>query len=180
MKLATTVAAIACIAFSAHARILETEGQSQLRYGQPREDLTGPNDKPLMPGSVEKAYEYQGWRIRAAFVGGFCHRIEYAHLPVDGQLVQITDAEVAKILDAEKGNSSWKEEKSKTPLELKGLEKGLKQAFKVNKWVRGDKAKAETALGLVLKIESRDAEDIEKKLGKLPKPPGVKPVLPAF
>jgi hypothetical protein len=180
MKLILTIAAIACIASSASARILETEGQSQLRYGQPREDLTGPNDKPLMPGAVEKAYEYQGWRIRAAFVGAICHRIEYAHLPVDGQLVQVTDAEVAKILEAEKGTSSWKEEKSKTPFELKGLEKGLKQAFKVNKWVRGDKAKAETALGLVLKIESRDAEDIEKKLGKLPKAPGVKPVLPAF
>jgi hypothetical protein len=180
MKSASLIAALAIFSLTAQARLLETEGQSQVRYGQPREDLTGPNDKPLLPGSVEKAYEYQGWRIRAAFVGGFCHRIEYAHLPVDGQLVQITDAEIAKILEAEKGNSSWKEEKSKTPLELKGLEKGLKQAFKVNKWIRGDKAKAETALGLVLKIESRDAEDIEKKLAKMPKPPGAKPKLPEF
>lgn len=177
-----SLALLAALFFTvtAHARLGETEGQSQLRYGQPREDLTGPNDKPLLPGSVEKAYEYQGWRMRAAFVGGVCHRIEYAHIPVDGQLVNITDVEVAKILDAEKGASSWKEEKSKTPLELKGLEKGLKSAFKINKWVRGDKAKAETALGLVLKLESRAAEDLEKKLSKLPKAPGVKPTVPAF
>ena len=183
MKPIALLAVFLCTA-TAHARLGETEGQSQLRYGQPREDLSGPNDKPLLPGSIEKAYEYQGWRVRAAFVGGFCHRIEYAHLPVDGQLVNITDAEVLKILEAEKGASSWKEEKSKTPLEFKGLEKGLKSAFKINKWVRGDKAKAETALGLVLKLESRDAEDLEKKLSKLPKPPGVKPgvkpTLPAF
>ncbi len=187
MKTTAILAAILCTV-TAHARLLETEGQSQLRYGQPREDLAAPNDKPLMPGSVEKSYEYQGWRVRAAFVGGYCHRIEYAHLPVDGQLVQITDPEVAKILEAEKGSFSWKEEKSKTPLELKGLEKGLKQAFKINKWMRTDKAKAETALGLVLKIESRDAEDIEKKLAKLPKPPAApgapaaapKPVIPKF
>ena len=69
---------------AAEARLGETEGQSQLRYGQSRDDLTGPNDKPLMPGAVEKAYEYQGWRVRAAFAGGACVRIEYVHLPQDG------------------------------------------------------------------------------------------------
>lgn len=179
MKKMIVLAALLC-AFTAHARLLETEGQSQIRYGQPREDLTGPNDKPLIVGAVEKAYEYQGWRIRAAFVGGYCHRIEYAHLPVDGQLVQITDAEVAKVLEAEKGKYSWKEEKSKMPLHLKDIEKGIQKAFKINKWVRNDKAKAESALGLVLKIESKDAEDLEKKLAKLPKTPGTKPALPSF
>ncbi len=168
------------LAATAHARLFETEGQSQLRYGQAREDLSGPNDKPLLVGAVEKAYEYQGWRVRAAFVGGYCHRIEYAHIPVDGQPVQISDAEVAKILEAEKGKFSWKEERSKTPPMFKGLEQGIQKAFKINKWLRTDKAKAETALGLVLKLETREAEDLETKLGKLPKPPGVKPALPAF
>lgn len=179
MKTLIVLAALLCT-FAAHARLLETEGQSQLRYGQPREDLTGANDKPLIVGAVEKAYEYQGWRVRAAFVGGFCHRIEYVHIPVDGQPVQITDAEVAKILEAEKGKYSWKEERSKTPLQYKDIEKGIQKAFKLNKWVRNDKAKAESALGLVLKLESKDAEDLEKKLAKLPKAPGAKPALPAF
>ena len=179
MKTFALLAMILCT-ITAHARLLETEGQSQQRYGQPREDLTGANDKPLIVGAVEKAYEYQGWRVRAAFVGGYCHRIEYAHLPVDGQLVQITDAEVAKILEAEKGKYSWKEERSKTPLQFKEIEKGIQKAFKINKWVRNDKAKAETALGLILKIESRDAEELEQKLAKLPKAPAAKPALPAF
>jgi hypothetical protein len=187
MKTNAIFAAAAFLAIApVHARLLETEGQSQLRYGQPREDLTGPNDKPLITGAIEKAYEYQGWRIRAAFVNGVCHRIEYAHIPVDGVPKQITEPELQKILEAEKGKYSWKEEKSKTPLELKALEKGIKSAFKLNKWERSDKAKAEIALGLVIKIESRDADDLEKKLAKMPKlpgapgAPGAKPALPAF
>jgi len=43
----------------------------------------------------------------------------------------------------------------------------------VNKWVRTDKAKAELGLGLVLKLETKDADDLAKKLAKIPKPPGV-------
>ena len=180
MKNTLAISAALFVTITAHARLGETVGQAQLRYGQPREDLTGPNDKPLIAGGLEKAYEYQGWRVRASYVDGICHRIEYAHMPVDGQPVQITDAEVAKILEAEKGKFSWKDEKSKTPPQFKGLELGIKNAFKLNKWERSDKAKAETALGLVLKLESRNAEDLEKKLGKMPKPPGAKPALPGF
>ena len=47
MKSLTVLVALLCTV-TAHARLGETEGQSQLRYGQPREDLTGPNDKPLL------------------------------------------------------------------------------------------------------------------------------------
>jgi hypothetical protein len=171
MKPTIFLAALLCTA-SAHARLGETEGQSQLRYGQPREDLTVPSDQPLMPGSIEKSYEFHGWRVRAAFVNGTCHRIEYAHIPADGQLKQIAEAEIKTILDAEKGRFSWKEEKTDTPPALKGLELGLKKAFKVNKWVRTDKAKAELGLGLVMKLETREADDFAKKLAKMPKPPG--------
>jgi len=100
MKLHIALAALS-ITTLAYGRLGETEGQSQLRYGQPREDLTAPNDQPLMPGSIEKSYEFHGWRVRAAFVNGVCHRIEYAHIPVDGQLKQIADADIKTILDAE-------------------------------------------------------------------------------
>lgn len=171
MKFHIALAALSLTTF-AHARLGETEGQSQLRYGQPREDLAAPNDQPLMPGSIEKSYEFHGWRVRAAFVNGVCHRIEYAHIPVDGQLKQIADAEIKTILEAEKGRFSWKEEKTDTPPAFKGLEQGLKKAFKVNKWVRTDKATAELGLGLVLKLETKEADDLAKKLAKIPKPPG--------
>ena len=155
---------------SAEARLGETEGQSQLRYGQAREDLTGPNDKPLMLGAVEKAYEYQGWRVRAAFAGGGCVRIEYVHIPQDGLPQKITDAEIAAILDAEKSKFSWREEKAtKQPGAAGDIEKAIKGALNVRKWQRSDHAMAEIALGLVIKFESRDAPEIAKKLAKLAK-----------
>jgi hypothetical protein len=155
---------------AAHARLGETEGQSQQRYGQPNAELIGPNDKPLMPGALEKAYRYQGWRVRAAFAGGVCVRTEYVHIPQDGAPQKITEAEMAAILDAEKGKFSWREEKAtKQPGAAGEIEKALKGAFNVRKWQRSDHATAELALGLVIQFESRDAQEIAKKLAKLAK-----------
>ena len=166
---------------SARARLGETEGLSQQRYGQPRAELIGPNDKPLMQGAVERAYEYQGWRVRAAFAGGVCVRIEYVHIPQDGVPQKIADTEMAAILDAEKAKFSWREEKAtKQPGAAGELEKALKGAMQVRKWQRSDHATAEFALGLVIKLETRDAQEIGRKLAKsakekpaagVPKPP---------
>ena len=164
---------------AAHARLGETDGQSQQRYGQARPELIGPNDKPLMPGAVEKAFEYQGWRVRAAFAGGVCVRIEFVHIPQDGVPQKIADAEIAAILDAEKSKFSWREEKAtKQPGAAGDIEKAIKGALNVRKWQRSDHATAEIALGLVIKFESRDAPEIAKKLAKLAKEkpaPGAKP-----
>lgn len=165
---------------SAHARLGETEGQSQQRYGQPRAELIGANDKPLMPGAVERAYEYQGWRVRAAFAGGPCVRIEYIHIPQDGVPQKIADTEIAAILDAEKAKFSWREEKAtKQPGAAGEFEKALKGAFNVRRWQRSDHATAELALGLVIKLDSREAPEIAKKLARLakekPAPGGPKP-----
>ena len=75
MKLLLSAVTIAGLIGTGHARLGETEVQSQARYGQAREDLTSATDKPLLPGSVEKCYEYQGWRVRVAFAGGACQVI---------------------------------------------------------------------------------------------------------
>ena len=155
---------------AAHARLGETDGQSQQRYGQARPELIGPNDKPLMPGAVEKAFEYQGWRVRAAFAGGVCVRIEFVHIPQDGVPQKIADAEIAAILDAEKAKFSWREEKAtKQPGAAGDIEKAIKGALNVRKWQRSDHATAELALGLVIKLETRDAQEIARKLAKLAK-----------
>jgi hypothetical protein len=151
-----------------HARLGETEGQSQARYGQPRDGLLGSADKELMPGSVEKAFGYQGWRVRAAFVNGTCVRIEYAHLPENNVPKQIAEQEISAILEAEKGTFSWKEEKATKQTGPAGdIEKALKGAFRVRKWNRSDRATADlAALGHVLKLHSRDADILAKKLAK--------------
>ena len=152
---------------AAHARLGETEGQSQQRYGQPNAELIGANDKPLMPGAVEKAYEYQGWRVRAAFASGVCARIEYVHIPQDGVPQKIAETEMAAILEAEKAKFSWREEKAtKQPGAAGDIEKAIKSALNVRKWQRSDHATAELALGLVIKLETREAQEIAKKLAK--------------
>ena len=166
------------LAVAADARLGETEGQSQQRYGQAREDLNSPNDKPLMPGGVEKTYEYQGFRVRAGFAGGACLRIEYARIPENGVPLKLEEAHLAAILEGEKGKFSWKEEKaSKQPGAAGDIERALKGALNVRKWERNDHAKAELVLGLLLKLETHDAPEWEKKLARAAKPAPGKPAV---
>jgi hypothetical protein len=172
-------AALATFPFLAQARLAETEGQSQARYGQPREDLAGPGDKPLLPGSIERAYLYEGFRIRAAFAGGFCIVVEYAKVPENNVPKALTDPEIKAILESEKGNSKWKEEKVKGVGPHADIAKGFKDAFKLNKWERKDGAIAELALGLVIKISARNADDWAKKLAREKSKQPVKPGEPA-
>ena len=109
--------------------------------------------------------------------------IEYAHLPENGVLKPISEPEINAILDAEKGKSRWKEEKVKAPGPYGEIAKGIKDAFKLNKWERTDGATAEFALGLVLKISDRNADDWAKRLAreaaKQPAKPGATPAKPA-
>ena len=56
---------------SAHGRIGETPIQCADRYGRPKDtNLTAIVDKssPLVERAVHHTYEYQGWKIRAAFL----------------------------------------------------------------------------------------------------------------
>jgi hypothetical protein len=205
--LATTM--LAGSSLPAQARLGETLGQSQARYGLPREDLLGPQDKPLLAGSVEKQYLFEGFRVRAAFVEGRCLVVEYAHIPENSVPKQFTDAEVKAILAAESGLDEaklanlpkdkqqeqqyrrWREEKIKDKGAVGDIAKGFKDALKLNKWTRADGAIAEYALGLVVKVSDRNADDWAKKFAReaakkppgtpgAPTPAGPKPVVPKF
>ena len=161
-----------------HARLGETEAQSLARYGAPVPELIGPNDKPLLEGAHEVAYNFQGWRVRAAFLNGTTVRIEYAHLPENNAPKPIAEAEIEAILEGEKGKFSWKEDKPKTG--NKGID-ALKTMFEGRKWERSDHALATLKANLLLTLEVREVEAYEKKLAKQPK--GGKPgatVLPKF
>ena len=165
-------------AFPLHARLGETEAQSQQRYGAPTPELIGATDKPLLEGAKEVAYNFQGWRVRAAFINGTTARIEYVHLPENGVPKPIAEAEIEAILEGEKGKFSWKEDKPKTG--NKGID-ALKTMFEGRKWERSDHAQASLKANLLLTLEVREVEAYEKKLAKQPK--GDKPaatVLPKF
>ena len=59
------------IAISANARIGETAIQFVDRYGTPKDTLSSKiydKNSPMLEGAVHHTYEYQGWRIRAAFL----------------------------------------------------------------------------------------------------------------
>ena len=148
---------------SSFARLGETEAQSQVRYGEPTPQYGAPTDKPLMPGAKEVVYFFQGWRIRAAFVNNATVRIEYVHVPEGAVPKPVSDAEAKVILDAEKGTYSWREQKPKTG--NKDLN-ALKTLFDWRVWERADHAMATLKANLVMTLESRDADTLEKKLSR--------------
>jgi len=150
---------------SAHARLGENEAQSKARYGEPNPALIGANDKPLIPGATELAYHFEGWRVRAAFVSGITHRIEYVKIPENGQLKPLTDAEVEAVLNAEKDKFRWREEKPRTGYAALNE---LKEAFEGRRWERSDHADAVLKMKILLVLQSKDAEKLEKQLTKAP------------
>jgi hypothetical protein len=148
------------------ARLGENEAQSKARYGEPNAGLIAATDKPLIPGATELAYNFQGWRVRAAFVNGVTHRIEYVKIPEGGQVKPLTDAEVEAVLEAEKDKYKWREDKPRTG--YKALN-DLKEAFEGRRWERSDHADAILKLKILLVLQSKDAEKLEKQLAKSPK-----------
>ena len=161
---AIALAAIVSIARPAAARLGETEAQSQARYGEAVPQYGSAADKPLMPGAKEVIYYFQGWRVRAAFANNVTVRVEYVHVPEGGTTAkQIDDADAKTILDAEKAAYSWREQKARTG--DKNLN-ALKTLFDGRVWERGDHAMATLKANLLLVLESRDADAIEKKLAK--------------
>jgi hypothetical protein len=87
---------------SANGRIAETAIQFADRYGTPKDTPeTRITDKgfPLVEGAIHHTYEYQGWKIRAAFLqlDGLCVRMDYAKFGPD---VVIKDYEIQAIASA--------------------------------------------------------------------------------
>lgn len=179
LRTCTLIGLIFAAAFSsANARLGENESQSKDRYGEPNAGLIGANDKPLIPGATEFAYNFEGWRIRAAFVNGITHRIEYVKIPENGQLKPLTDAEVEAVLGAEKDKFRWREEKPRTGHQVLNE---LKEAFEGRRWERSDHADAVLKMKILLVVQSKDAEKLEKQLSKGPLKPAATPgAVPKF
>jgi hypothetical protein len=101
------------IAGSASARIGETAIQFADRYGSPKDSqLTAITDKnsPLVEGAIHHTYEYQGWKIRAAFLqlDGPAVRMDYQKLSGTGVSPVIQDYELQAIAAANTPSAtSW-------------------------------------------------------------------------
>jgi len=98
---------------AAEARIGETAIQFVDRYGAPKDDAgSRAMDKhsPLVEGAIHHRYEFQGWKIRAAFLqlDGPAVRMDFSKLP-NGQSIQIQDYELQAIASANTpAGMSWK------------------------------------------------------------------------
>jgi hypothetical protein len=87
---------------SAAARIGETASQCANRYGPPKDTPSSKildRSSPLLEGAVHHVYEYQGWKIRAAFLqlDGPAVRIDYSKVGPD---VLTKDYELQAIMSA--------------------------------------------------------------------------------
>jgi hypothetical protein len=96
-----------CLAIvaSAEAHIGETPIQFADRYGRPRDtNLTAIVDKnsPLIEGAVHHTYEYQGWKIRAAFLQleGPCARMDFQKTSAAVSGIVIREDELQAIASA--------------------------------------------------------------------------------
>lgn len=162
---------------ASYARLGENEAQSKARYGEPNPALISGLDKPLIPGATECVYAYQGWRVRVAFVNGVTHRIEYVKALQDGGLKEISESDLQALLDAEKDKYKWREDKPRTGYPILNE---LKTAFGARRWERSDHADATLIGKIMLVVQSRDVERLEKQLAKSPRAAATPVPVPKF
>jgi hypothetical protein len=99
---------------AADARIGETPIQFADRYGRPKDtNLTAMTDKssPLVEGAVHHTYEYQGWKIRAAFLqlDAPCIRMDFQKTSAAVSGLVIRDDELQAIASANTpAGMTWK------------------------------------------------------------------------
>src|SRR6059058_1927459 len=100
---------------NASARIGETTLQFVARYGPPKDTPSSKiydKNSPLVEGAIHHNYEYQRWKIRAAFLqlDGPAVRMDYSKIPAVGASSTIKDYEVQAIMTANMpAGMAWKQ-----------------------------------------------------------------------
>jgi hypothetical protein len=155
------------------SRIGETSLQFVARYGPPKDTAASKiNDKnfPLVEGAIHHTYEYQGWKIRAAFLelDGPAVRMEFAKPPQVGGSATIKDYELQAIMA---GNTpagmTWAAMAYDNPdSPNKGLAKSMEQFVAVGQkmWKRSDGAILWVRSSSMVRLELPAAREYEAKL----------------
>jgi hypothetical protein len=159
----------------AEARIGETPIQFADRYGTPKDtNLTAVTDKssPLVEGAVHHTYEYQGWKIRAAFLqlDGPCIRMDFQKTSAAVSGIVIRDDELQAIASANTlAGMTWKQIAYDNP---DSPNKGVAKAFEgmifgmagQKMWQRTDGALLSVRSSLIVRLELPAARQIEEQL----------------
>ena len=159
-------------AATAFARLGETEIQFTERYGPPKDTPAFDKISPLLEAATHHTYEYQGWKIRAAFLplNGTAVRIDYSKIPAAGVSATVQDYELQAIVAANTpAGTTWKEIMYNNPdSPNQGLNKlaegyfaGL---FGQKMWQRSDGASLWLRSKLVVRLELPAAHEYETKL----------------
>lgn len=175
MRQLLLVTLIALTVASADARLGETPIQFADRYGRPKDDsLTKILDKnsPLIEGAVHHVYEYQGWKIRAAFLqlDGPAVRIDYQKLSGAGVSPVVQDYELQAIATANTPSGmSWKKIMYDNPASpnkgvAKLVEGFLGDAGGQKMWQRTDGAILWLRSNLIVRLELPAARQYEERL----------------
>jgi hypothetical protein len=119
-------------AFAEH-RLGGTADQFVGWYGAPQESPSLDKNFPLLQGATHHTYEYEGWKIRAAFVepDGRAVRIEYSKIIKPGVTATIQDYEVQAIMNANTpAGTTWKQIAYNNPASpTRGLSKLFESYF---------------------------------------------------
>jgi len=155
---------------AAFARIGETSLQFVGRYGPPKDTPSSKiydKNSPLVEGAIHHNYEYQGWKIRAAFLqlDGPAVRMDYSKLGSD---IVIKDYELQAIVNANTpAGMTW------TPMAYdnpdspnKGVAKAFESFVAVGQkmWRRTDGAILWLGSNLIVRLELPQAREHEAKL----------------
>jgi hypothetical protein len=155
------------------ARIGETPIQFVDRYGAPKDTTSSKiMDKsfPLLEGAVHHTYEYQGWKIRAAFLqlDGPAVRMDYQKILTTGVNPTIQDYELHAIMTANTpAGMSWAPMAYDNPdSPNKGLAKAMESFVAVGQrmWRRTDGAILWSRSNLIVRLELPAAREYEAQL----------------
>jgi hypothetical protein len=169
MRLLATFLSLIIIAV-AQARIGETAIQFVDRYGPPKDTPSSKildKNSPLVEGAIHHAYEYQGWKIRAAFLqlDGSAVRMDYSKM---GPSPLIKEYELQAILTANTpGGTTWVQMAYDNPESPnKGIAKALEGFVAVNQkmWRRSDGAILWLRSNLIVRVELPAAREYEARL----------------
>ena len=158
------------VAISANARIGETAIQFVDRYGTPKDTPSSKiydKNSPVVEGAVHHTYEYQGWRIRAAFLqlDGPAVRMDFQKFGSD---VQIKDYELEAIMKANTpAGMTWAPMAYDNPdSPNKGLAKAAEAFVAIGQkmWRRTDGAILWSRGNIIVRLELPAAREYEAQL----------------
>jgi hypothetical protein len=176
MRLSLAVSLLTFVLLAiADARLGETPIQFADRYGAPKDSIQDKHPSPytdLIEGAVHHTYEYQGWKIRAAFLqlNGPAIRMDYQKIPGVGVDAVVKDYELQAIAAANTpAGMSWKQVAVSFPgSPNKGLNKVMEGVFAgasgQKMWQRSDGAVLWMRSPLSVRLELPAARGYEEQL----------------